>query len=127
MSAALLLSPPVAAVIVLTACLLLSALVSRMAVRPKNTPDGARTTYACGENVQNPRLQPNYSEFFPFAFFFTILHVVALIVATAQTRTSDQVLIAVVYVAGAAIGLSILFRKGSADESAEQDHDLGED
>ncbi len=48
---------------------------------------------------------------FPFAFFFTILHVVALVIATVPTETIETFAIAVVYVVGAIIGLFILLRK----------------
>ena len=36
---------------------------------------------------QRPSVQPDYGQFFPFAFFFTILHVVALMVATVPAGT----------------------------------------
>ena len=53
----------------------------------------------------------DYGQFFPFAFFFTILHVVTLIVATSPGRSLQELAIAGVYVLGALLGLSILFRR----------------
>lgn len=77
---------------------------------PKN-PGGRFKSYACGEDVKNPRVQPDYSQFFPFAFFFTIMHVVALIVATIPVGSLSAAIIGCVYLIAAAIGLFILFRR----------------
>ena len=57
------------------------------------------------------RVQVDYGQFFPFAFFFTILHVVTLVVATSPARTLQSVGIAIIYVLGALLGLFILFRR----------------
>ena len=42
---------------------------------------GKLTTYACGEDMPGQKVQPGY-HLFHFAFFFTILHVAALVIAT---------------------------------------------
>jgi hypothetical protein len=67
--------------------------------------------YAGGEDIKSHRVQVDYAQFFPFAFFFTILHVVTLIVATSPARTVQSLVIAGVYVLGALLGLFILFRR----------------
>lgn len=72
---------------------------------------GKLKSYACGEDVANHRVQPNYSQFFPFAFFFTIMHVAALVVATVPRGSPLASLFAVAYLAAAAIGLFVLFRR----------------
>ena len=41
-----------------------------------------RKSYACGEDMDENSFSPDYSQFFSFAFFFSIMHVVALMVAT---------------------------------------------
>ena len=56
-------------------------------------------------------IQPDYSVFFPFAFLFTVLHVVALIVATVPVHTAGSLVMAFIYVAGAVTSLFILFRR----------------
>jgi hypothetical protein len=48
----------------------------------KPQPEGKTKPYACGEDVADHRAQPDYGQFFHFAFFFTIMHVVALVVTT---------------------------------------------
>jgi NADH:ubiquinone oxidoreductase subunit 3 (subunit A) len=85
------------------------ALFSRGLKAP--TKPGAYKAYACGEDVKDHRAQPDYSQFFPFAFFFTIMHVVALIVATIPGHSMPAVALATLYLVGAVIGLFILFRR----------------
>lgn len=110
----LLLSPPIAFIIVLLLSLGLSALSAPLAFRRKaGVPGPSTESYACGENVPAPRAQPDYSQFFPFAFFFTILHVVALMVATVPTETAGSFIIAVVYLLGAVFGLFLLFGRNN--------------
>ena len=70
-----------------------------------------KKSYACGEDVPTHLIQPDYTQFFPFAFFFTILHVIALIAATVPFETFETFTIAVIYILGAIVGLSILFRR----------------
>ena len=108
-----LLSPPVALIVVLAAAGLLSLALSRLAFRPKSHTGGETKSYACGEDLPDPRhmIQPDYGQFFPFAFFFTILHVVALMATTVPATTTPSLVLALVYVAGAIVGLTILFRK----------------
>jgi NADH-quinone oxidoreductase subunit A len=107
----LLISPPVAFLVVLLAVLGLSMAMSRLALRPQTTPQGLTKPYACGEDLANHMIQPDYSQFFPFAFYFTILHVVALMAATVPVETLGIFLIAVVYVAGGIVGLFVLYRR----------------
>jgi len=107
----LLISPPAAFLIVLLTVLGLSMAMSRLAFRPKRIPKGLTEPYACGEDLPNHMIQPDYSQFFPFAFYFTILHVVALMTATVPTETLGTFLIAVVYVAGGIVGLLVLYRR----------------
>jgi hypothetical protein len=64
--------------------------------------------YACGQrNVQN-YINPDYSEFFPFAFFFTIMHVLVLVVATAPY---DAMLLPIVFILSAILSMVIIFRR----------------
>ena len=74
-------------------------------------PGGKYKSYACGENVDQPRIQPSYEQFFPFAFFFTIMHVVALVIATAPVKTLTAFVIAALFIMTAISGLFILLRK----------------
>jgi NADH:ubiquinone oxidoreductase subunit 3 (subunit A) len=111
MDASLMLAPPVVFVVVLGAILCLAAVLSRLAYKPKRQAEGLTKPYACGEDLADNMIQPDYSQFFPFAFYFTILHVVALMVASVPKATIEVVLIGAVYIAGAIIGLLVLYRR----------------
>ncbi len=107
----ILFSPPGAFVIVLAAAFVLSYLISRLSPKPGAGPKDKGTAYACGEPDYNHVGQPDYSVFFPFAFFFTIAHVATMIMTTVPGGTLHQCILAVVYVAVAAVGLYILMRE----------------
>jgi hypothetical protein len=64
--------------------------------------------YACGQrNVQN-YINPDYSEFFPFAFFFTIMHVLVLVVATAPY---DALFLPIMFILSGILSMVIIFRR----------------
>jgi NADH:ubiquinone oxidoreductase subunit 3 (subunit A) len=103
--------PPVAMGVMLAAAALLLWVLGRLSVRSKGRPAGAEEPYACGEESPSTMVQPDYGQFIPFAFFFTILHVVALMVTTAAMAGMASLVIAAVYVMGAAVGLTVLYGK----------------
>ncbi|MEI8356061.1 MAG: NADH-quinone oxidoreductase subunit A [Deltaproteobacteria bacterium] len=87
-------------------------LMSKLAPRITNHPEGKFKAYACGEDMKENRVNPDYAQFFPFAFFFTIMHVVALIVATApRLLQTTSFIIAVLFLVSATISLFVLLRK----------------
>jgi NADH-quinone oxidoreductase subunit A len=106
-----LLLPPIAFAAVLLISILLSQVSKLLAFKDTSEPGGKYKSYACGENVDHPRLQPGYEQFFPFAFFFTIMHVVALVIATVPHATLKSGLIAALFILCALSCLFILFRK----------------
>jgi len=104
--------PPIAFLVIFAVSIALSALLSRLSYKHKGQKEeGSRKAYACGEDISEHRVQVDYGQFFPFAFFFTILHVLALMVATVPTETPHSFFIAVIYLFGAMTGLVILFRR----------------
>ena len=107
----ILLTPPVALLIMLGAVMLFAKLLSALSFKSKNRPEGLGKPYACGEDVPAGKIQPDYSQFFPFAFFFTFLHVIALVVTTMPKETPGAFSIFIVYILGAITGLFILFRR----------------
>lgn len=103
----ILLSPPVAFLLLLVIFVFFTYITKYMA--PKGTASsGKGEAYAGGENVKSHRAQPDYRQFFPFAFFFTIMHVVVLIIATVPGEVSYM---SFVYLFVAVLALLILFRK----------------
>lgn len=107
----ILLAPPICFIIVLSMVSIFALSLSRLSFRSKNRPDDIGTSYACGENVETHLIQPDYSQFFPFAFFFTVLHVVALTIATVPVESITSLAMAVIYLSGALVGIAILFRR----------------
>lgn len=101
------LTPPIAFLILLAAAYLIS-LSSNMLAAKGLESGGKNKAYACGENVADNKAQPDYSQFFPFAFFFTIMHVLVLIVATAPKGVIGLPLL---YIGAGIIALFVLFRR----------------
>jgi NADH-quinone oxidoreductase subunit A len=92
----LLLSPPVVFLLMLGAAGLLY--LAGRAMGPKLKKVGGKlTTYACGEDIPGVKVQFGYRLFFFIALFFTIMHVAALVVATAPA--GKVLLLAVFYLA----------------------------
>jgi hypothetical protein len=111
-SMTIVLLPPVALGILLLAVGALSLMLSRLAFRsPTAQAAGMTMPYSCGETLPTHMIQPDYAQFFPFAFFFTILHVVALMVTTVPSEIASTFVIAIVYILGAVVGLTVLYRK----------------
>ena len=105
------LSPPIAFMIFLAATVGLSLALSRLAFKRSSREAGATKPYACGEDMPDQMIRPNYGQFFPFAFFFTILHVSALMVAVAPMPTAATLVIALTYLVGAGLALVILYER----------------
>jgi NADH-quinone oxidoreductase subunit A len=103
--------PPIAFLILLLTIVLLSYLFSKLAFRKNDASEESKKAYSCGEEFSGHLIQPDYSQFFPFAFFFTVLHVVDMVIATIPAATPENFAIAVVYILGGIIGLFILMRK----------------
>jgi NADH:ubiquinone oxidoreductase subunit 3 (subunit A) len=100
-----LLFPPVAFALFLLIAAMLYAFGSLLAEKG-NDNQGKRHQYACGEDVPAAKVQPDYSFFFPFAIFFTILHVTALIMATLPV--GNIALMGILYLIGISISLYTL-------------------
>ena len=103
--------PPLAFTILLIAAFILSYVFSKLSFKHDKVEAGKGKPYACGEDIAAPQISPDYSQFFQFALFFTIMHVVALIIMTLPRGATSAYGIAVVYLLGALVGLLILFRK----------------
>lgn len=110
---ALLFFPPIAFTLVLGAVWAQSRGldVFRMPPPPGREHLGKRKPYACGEDVTDHQAQPDYSQFFVFAFFFTVMHVVALVVATVPRGEMEAAWLAAGFLVCAAVGLFKLFRR----------------
>jgi len=103
----ILLSPPVTFLLYLALSLGISAFSRRVAARGADSR-GKTGAYACGEEMEENQGQPDYSEFFKFAFFFTIMHVVVLVVAT---DPGGLTVASAVYLGVTALALFMLLRR----------------
>ena len=103
----LIFAPPIVFLIFVAIFLLCSkgfSRYSRHGIRGERETD----SYACGQrNVQN-YVNPDYSQYFPYAFLFTIMHVLVLVVATAPY---DAPLLPVVFIASGILSLVIIFKR----------------
>lgn len=106
-----LLTPPIVFIIILLAAIMLSRLLAPLAFKPKKHTSGEGKSYACGEDNYNDMAQPDYSSFFPFAFFFTLAHVATLIMTTVPAESIETFTMVAIYVGSAILSLYILFRK----------------
>ena len=104
-------APPLAFMLVLGAGACLSWALSLLAIRKESQAPGTTMPYACGENLPTHLIQPSYATFLPFAIFFTILHVVALVIATLPAATASSVTLAVIYLLVAVVSLLALYRR----------------
>lgn len=103
--------PPITFGIIFLTAILLMYLFSKLAFRSKSRPADSGESYACGEDTYDNAAQPDYSVFFPFAFFFTLAHVATLTITTVPLHSLKAFGMVVIYILGAAVGLVILLRK----------------
>jgi NADH:ubiquinone oxidoreductase subunit 3 (subunit A) len=102
-----LLMPPVVFIIYLALSMGLSAVSKRLASKGVESA-GKEKAYACGEDMEENQGQPEYSQFYKFAFFFTIMHVVVLVVATDPAGISPM---SAVYLGVTVLSMYMLIRK----------------
>jgi len=106
----ILLSPPLAFGIVLLFTFLIVKLADLFSFKNPHPTPGSRKPYACGENEFRHNYQPDYKQYFAFAFFFTIMHVTTLIIACLPRETIGSLSLIILYMLGAITALFILFR-----------------
>jgi len=99
--------PPVAFILYVFLTFGVSALAGRLSAKGEDS-ENKKKSYACGESFTQNRGQPDYSEFFKFAFFFTLMHIVVLVVAM---DPAGPTIPAVIYVSVTGLSLFILLRK----------------
>jgi NADH:ubiquinone oxidoreductase subunit 3 (subunit A) len=102
----ILLSPPVAFLVLFGVSALLYLLGRWIGAKPNPEP-GKAETYACGENYHPDKFTFGYRHFFIAAIFFTIMHVAVLTIATVPGGALAYR--ALGYLAVIAISVSVLF------------------
>ncbi|MFA5875380.1 MAG: hypothetical protein WC901_01650 [Candidatus Margulisiibacteriota bacterium] len=109
----MLLTPPITFLVLLAFIWLIALWCAKLSIKHGTTKERVSEAYSCGEEFSGHMIQPDYSQFFPFAFFFTILHVVALIIATVPAETIETFVMAIIYLAVALICMVTLLKKGN--------------
>ena len=107
----ILFTPPVAFILMCLAVGIFMKICKPLAAKPSKDELDAKKAYACGEDTYNQKAQPDYSNFFAFAFFFTLAHVATLIVTTVPTQDFKNFVMAAIYISACATGLYMLFRR----------------
>jgi len=102
--------PPVSFIVILAASWLLSYASSWLSLKGGKGTKGGKRSYACGEDVYDNMVRPDYSQFFVFVFFFTIAHVATLIITTMPKGVIETFYIAIAYIIACLVSLLILFR-----------------
>ncbi len=109
----ILLFPPVTFAVSLLFVMALSALLSPLAAKPARVPGSPKhQAYGCGEDISGDQAKaiPDYQVFFPFAIFFTLLHVAGLMLATwSFNPLSAGIELVGAYAAAVVVILAILF------------------
>jgi len=103
----ILLSPPIAFLIFLLVSIGFTRILSAFSAHGEES-ERKLESYACGQRQVEHAVSPDYSQFFPYAFFFTIMHVLVLVVATAP---AGSLLLPLLYVGGGILALVIIFRR----------------
>jgi len=111
----LIIFPPVTFFLLLAFLMALSHFTEKIAYQNPNNPEGKTKAYACGEDVKEHRIKVNYSEFFPFAFFFTIMHVITLMIATSPENMKNVLGITILFMITAFLSIFIIFRRERND------------
>jgi len=106
----ILLLPPVAFSLVMLFVMALSFLMKRTSFKGEVGP-GAKNAYSCGEDLEENSFRPEYGQFFSYAFFFSIMHVVALVVATRPPGQAGSWFVPALYLSGALVALVAVLRR----------------
>ena len=107
----ILLTPPVVFAVMFIFSIVLYFLFSALSYKKKEKIEGTGRSYACGEDVRDHMAQPDYSQFFPFAFFFTLAHVATMMVTAIPLESANTLIMAELYIVSVFEGLFILLKR----------------
>ena len=100
-------SPPVLFTLILIYLLIFSKWLSRFSCKIESG-EHALDSYACGQRDVENYVNPDYSQYFPYAFIFTVVHILILVVATAP---ADAKLTPVIYIVSGILAILIAFKR----------------
>jgi len=100
-------SPPVLFVLAFFIFTFTSKLLSKYECKGE-VGEHSLDSYACGQRDVPNYVNPDYSQFFIYAFVFTVAHILILVVATAPKTTN---LLPVAYLVAGMLALIIAFKR----------------
>lgn len=100
-------SPPVIFVLLFFSVALLSKWLSKFSVKSKLS-EHSLDPYACGQRDVENYVNPDYSQYYPYAFIFTVMHILILVVATAP---ADTPALPIFYIAAGVLAVLIAFKR----------------
>lgn len=104
---AILYAPPIVFALFLVIFMIVIRRLARYSAREDNS-ERALAPYACGQRDFEHYVNPDYMQFFRYAFVFTVMHVLALVITTAP---SGALALPLAYVGAGVLALAIIFRK----------------
>jgi len=108
--------PPIVFALVFLFMVVLSKITGKLSYKNPKNAEWKSKAYACGEDIPEHRLKPSYVEFFPVAFFFTIMHVVTLLLASTPADMTKSLGITVLFIAAAYLSILIIFRSDDTND-----------
>jgi len=106
-----LITPPLAFLLLFLFLSFLVRPLRKLSYKKGQATNESKKPYACGEDDYNNLAQPDYSNFFAFAFFFTLAHAATLIMTSIPHETLKNIYLALIYLLSVIISLSILLRR----------------
>ncbi len=100
-------SPPVLFTLILISLLIFSKWLSRFSNK-KESGEHALDSYACGQRDVENYVNPDYSNYFSYAFIFTVVHILILVVATVPPNVGFT---PIVYILSGILAILIAFKR----------------
>jgi NADH:ubiquinone oxidoreductase subunit 3 (subunit A) len=104
---AILYSPPVIFILFFFIIAMSSRWLSKFSKKGKSG-DHALDSYACGQRDVQNYVNPDYGQFYLYAFVFTVVHVLILVVATVPANVQ---FLPVAYIIAGILAILIIFKR----------------
>ena len=100
-------SPPILFIILFFSLILFSKMLEMLGVKGK-AGEHALESYACGQRSVENYVNPDYSQYFSYAFIFTVIHILILVVATSPKNFQ---VMPVIYVVSGILAILIALKR----------------
>ena len=100
-------SPPVIFALMFFSVAMLSKWLSKFSAKSE-TSEHSLDPYACGQRDVENYVNPDYSQYYPYAFIFTVVHILILVVATAPASAPA---LPIIYIISGILAVLIAFKR----------------